>query len=218
VTVPQALAGFAVLAAVLTIIPGLDTALVLRSSLSQGRRHAIATALGICSGAFVWGAAAAVGATALLAASEVAFMALKLAGAAYLVVMGVTMFVRTFLRAALDQPEVTRPAGSVRTAFGRGALTNLLNPKVGVFYIAVIPQFIPEGVPALPMGLLLALVHVLESMVWFAAIILASGLARRWLAGERARRWIDRVTGGVLVGFGAALAVESAPFNRLTPP
>lgn len=208
-TIAQALAGFALLAAVLTIIPGLDTALVLRAALSQGRKHAIATALGINSGAFVWGAAAAVGATALLALSEVAFTALKIAGAVYLVGFGVVMFVRTFTRQHELGALPEERAGSLWAAYGRGALTNLLNPKVGVFYIAVIPQFIPEGVPALPMGLLLALVHNLESVIWFGAIILATGFARRWLAGERARRWIDRVTGGILVGFGVALALES---------
>jgi threonine/homoserine/homoserine lactone efflux protein len=197
------------LAAVLTIIPGLDTALVLRASLAQGRRHAIATALGINSGAFVWGAAAAVGATALLAVSELAFTVLKLAGAVYLVGLGVTMFVKTFVRREQHSLELGAAPGSLWAAYGRGALTNLLNPKVGVFYIAVIPQFIPEGVPPLPMGLLLALVHNLESVLWFGAIIAASGFARRWLAGARARRWIDRVTGGILVGFGVALAVES---------
>jgi threonine/homoserine/homoserine lactone efflux protein len=208
VTIPQALAGFALLAAVLTIIPGLDTALVLRSALTQGRRHAYATALGICSGAFVWGAAAAVGASALLAASEFGFTLLKLAGAAYLLYLGISMFVKTFLRRheAADTP---RPTGSLWAAFGRGALSNLLNPKVGVFYIAVIPQFVPDGVAPLPMGLALGLVHVLESMVWFTAIIFATQFARRWLSSPRSARIIDRVTGGILVGFGVTLALEA---------
>jgi threonine/homoserine/homoserine lactone efflux protein len=134
---------------------------------------------------------------------------LKLAGAVYLVGMGLVMVARTFRPRGPAQTEVTRPVGSIAAAYARGALTNLLNPKVGVFYIAVIPQFIPVGAPALPMGLLLALVHVLESLVWFAAIIVATGFARRWLAGQRARRWIDRGTGGALVGFGIALALES---------
>lgn len=207
-TIPQALAGFALLAAVLTIIPGLDTALVLRSSLTQGRRHAYATAFGICSGAFVWGAAAAVGASALLAASEVGFTILKLAGAVYLVYLGVSMFVKTFVKRE-GVPETERPTGSLWAAFGRGALTNLLNPKVGVFYIAVIPQFVPAGVPPLPMGLALGLVHILESMVWFTAIIFATQFARRWLSSPRSARIIDRVTGGILVGFGVSLAVEA---------
>lgn len=194
----------------LTIIPGLDTTLVLRSSLTQSRAHAYATAFGICSGAFVWGAAAAVGAAALLAASEVAFTALKLAGAAYLLYLGVSMLVTSFRHRAPQPTDApAKPTGRLTTAFGRGLLSNLLNPKVGVFYIALIPQFIPAGVPPLGMGLLLALVHVVESLIWFSAIIVASQLARRWFTNPRVVRWIDRVTGGVLIGFSGVLALEA---------
>ncbi len=211
-TVVSALWSFAFLAALLTIIPGLDTALVLRSSLTQSRAHAYATAFGICSGSFLWGAAAAVGAAALLAASELGFLALKLAGAAYMVYLGVTMIVKS-MRERPDAPKsaVPRPQGSLTAAFGRGALTNLLNPKVGVFYIALIPQFIPDGVLPLGMGLLLALVHVIESLVWFSAIILATQFARQWLTSTRVVKWIDRVTGGILIGFAGLLALESRP-------
>jgi threonine/homoserine/homoserine lactone efflux protein len=212
VTVTSALWSFALLAGLLTIIPGLDTALVLRSSLTQSRSHAYATAFGICSGSFVWGAAAAVGAAALLAASELAFTLLKLAGAAYMVYLGVTMIISSIRRRAeaVALP-VVKPARSYLASFGKGALTNLLNPKVGVFYIALIPQFIPEGVFPLGMGLLLALVHVVESLVWFSAIILATQFARRWLTSPKVVRWIDRVTGGILIGFAALLAIESRP-------
>ena len=211
-TIVQALGSFAVLAALLTIIPGLDTTLVLRSSLTQSRAHAYATAFGICSGAFVWGAAAAVGAAALLAASEVAFTVLKLAGAAYLLYLGISMIVASFRHPALPTSDASaKPAGRLASSFGRGLLSNILNPKVGVFYIALIPQFIPQGVPPLGMGLLLALVHVVESLIWFSAIIFASQVARRWFTNPKVVRWIDRVTGGVLVGFAGVLAVESAP-------
>ena len=211
-TIVQALGSFAVLAALLTIIPGLDTTLVLRSSLTQSRAHAYATAFGICSGAFVWGAAAAVGAAALLAASEVAFTVLKLAGAAYLLYLGISMIVVSFRHTAVPEADTpARPTGRLTAAFGRGLLSNILNPKVGVFYIALIPQFIPQGVPPLGMGLLLALVHVVESLIWFSAIIFASQLARRWFTNPKVVRWIDRVTGGVLVGFAGVLAVESTP-------
>lgn len=209
-TIASALWGFAIVAALLTILPGLDSALILRSALTQSRGHAYATALGIASGTFVWGAAAALGAAALLAASEVGFMILKIVGALYLVYLGVSMIVATIRRKKdehVDAP--ARPMGSRWAAFGRGALTNLLNPKVGVFYIAIIPQFIPDGVAPLAMGLLLALVHVVESIVWFTALIFAAHLARRWLQNPRVARWIDRVTGGVLIGFGALLVVES---------
>ena len=207
-TVASALASFAILAGVLTIIPGPDSALILRSALVQGRKHAYATALGIATGTFVWGAAAAVGAAALLAASELAFTILKVVGALYLAYLGITMIVKSFRRrsAVSDAPA---PVGSLAAAFGRGALTNLLNPKVGVFYIALIPQFIPEGVAPIGMGLLLALVHVVESVVWFTGLILAAHFARQWLSSPRVSAWIDRVTGGVLVAFGAVLAAES---------
>lgn len=208
-SVVEALLGFAVVAALLTIIPGLDTALVLRSALTQSRRQAYATALGICSGSLVWGAAAAVGASAVLAASEVAFTVLKLVGAAYMVYLGVTMLVASFRRPVETADAPAPPKRSLVSAFGRGALTNLLNPKVGVFYIALIPQFIPDGVMPLGMGILLALVHVVESLIWFSAIILATHLARRALSSPRTKRWIDSVTGGVLVVFGTALALES---------
>jgi len=212
VTIAQALGSFAVLAALLTIIPGLDTTLVLRSSLTQSRAHAYSTAFGICSGAFVWGAAAAVGAAALLAASEVAFTVLKLAGAAYLLYLGISMIVASFRHTAVPETDApARPTGRLTAAFGRGLLSNILNPKVGVFYIALIPQFIPQGVPPLGMGLLLALVHVVESLIWFSAIIFASQIARRWFTNPKVVRWIDRVTGGVLVGFAGVLAVESTP-------
>jgi len=210
VSIAQALWSFALLAGLLTIIPGLDTALVLRSSLTQSRTHAYFTAFGICSGAFVWGAAAAVGAAALLAASELAFTGLKWAGAAYMLYLGVTMIVASFRAGPMgNQTAPTTPKGSRGAAFGRGALTNLLNPKVGVFYIALIPQFIPAGVFPLGMGLLLALVHVVESLIWFSAIILATQFAKHWLTSARVVRWIDRVTGGVLIAFAGILVFES---------
>jgi len=210
VGVAEALGGFALVAALLTILPGPDSALILRSALVQGRKHAYATALGIASGTFVWGAAAALGAAALLAASEFGFMVLKIVGAVYLAYLGITMIVKSFRNRAVVS-DTPAPVGSLAAAFGRGALTNLLNPKVGVFYIALIPQFIPEGVAPIGMGLLLALVHVVESVVWFTGLILAAHFARKWLSSPRVSAWIDRVTGGVLVAFGAVLAAESRP-------
>jgi threonine/homoserine/homoserine lactone efflux protein len=200
----QALAGFALVAGLLTIIPGLDTALVLRSSISAGRGHGFATALGICTGALVWGAAAAVGATAILVASEVAFTVLKLAGAAYLAYLGISLLVQ---KPANAQHPAVR-VGTLKASYGKGVLTNLLNPKVGVFYIAIIPQFIPEGTVPLLMGLALALVHVVESMVYFTAIIFATHAARRLFVERRVTRWVDRVTGGVLLAFAGILVAE----------
>lgn len=210
-TVAEAIGGFALVAALLTILPGPDSALVLRSALVQGRRPAIATALGINTGSLVWGAAAGVGAAALISASEVAFTALKLAGAVYLAYLGIRMLVASFRRSdsGPEVPTALAPEHSLWAAFGRGALTNLLNPKVGAFYVALIPQFLPEGASPLAMGLVLALVHVVESVIWFAVLIVAAETARAWLSSPRVSRWIDRVTGGFLLAFAGLLAVES---------
>lgn len=202
----NALAGFALVAGLLTLVPGLDTALVLRSSVSAGRRHGLATALGIGTGALVWGAAAAVGATAILVASELAFTVLKLAGAAYLAYLGVSLLVQNFRGAQRD--EVVVRTTSLRGSYLRGVLTNLLNPKVGIFYIALIPQFIPPGTVPILMGLALALVHIVESMLWFSAIILATHAARRLFADRKVTRWVDRVTGAMLLAMAGFIAVE----------
>lgn len=93
-------------------------------------------------------------------------------------------------------------------AWARGALTNLLNPKIGVFYVALLPQFLPQEAPPLLGGLLLAMVHNAEGMLWFTVLIFGAGAARSWLERPPARRVIDRVTGTVLVGFGLRLALS----------
>lgn len=209
-TFTQALLGFAALAAVLTIIPGLDTALVLRSALARGASFAIATALGIGTGALVWGAAAAVGAAALLAASELAYRLLTLAGAVYLVYLGVMLIVRASSASAAASDADSVPAvPSHWRGFLTGVWTNLLNPKVGAFYLATIPQFVPPGTSPLGMGLLLAGVHDVLSVLWFALIIAIASYARRWLAQPRVLRMIDRVAGVAFVGFGVKLALPS---------
>jgi threonine/homoserine/homoserine lactone efflux protein len=208
-TLVQALLGFALVAGLITIIPGLDTALVLRAALTQTKTHAWASAIGIGAGSLIWGVAAAVGASALLAASEVAFTILKLAGAAYMVFLGIRLIVTSFRNGVHELPAVERPGGSVRAAFVRGLLNNLLNPKVGVFYVATIPQFLAVGVAPLWMGLLLALVHDAESIIWFAALIYGAHAPRRWLNSPRVERIVDRVTGSILIAFGAVVASES---------
>ena len=208
----QALLSFAVVAGLLTLVPGIDTALVLRSSISRSRRFAFATALGINTGTMVWGIAAAVGVSALLAASELAYRALTLAGAGYMVWLGASLLWKSRATApAAGLADVTGPALPGRQLF-RGWLTgtgtNLLNPKVGVFYIATIPQFIPAGTPPLLMGVLLAGVHCVLGLAWSTFLIYGVGLASRWLKGARSVKIIDRITGTVLVGFGLRLALE----------
>ncbi|WP_411375147.1 LysE family translocator [Arthrobacter sp. MPF02] len=209
-TITQALLSFAVVAGLLTLVPGIDTALVLRSSLTRSRSYAFATALGISTGAMIWGVAAAVGVSALLAASELAYRALTLAGAAYMVWLGASLVRKSWKGGAPAEAEavaVPARAGLFR-AWLTGTGTNLLNPKVGVFYIATIPQFIPAGVSPLFMGVVLAGVHSALTMAWFALLIFGTGYASKWLKGPRTVRIIDRITGTVLVGFGVKLALQ----------
>lgn len=211
-TYSQAILGFGMVALVLTLVPGLDTTLVLRSALVRGRGYAVMTGLGVSAGALIWGVAAAVGASALLAASEVAYRLVTLGGALYMGYLGASLIILTFRRhrhrQAVESPELPAQRGGRVRAFLSGAGTNILNPKVGVFYLAVIPQFIPVGASPLAMGLVLASVHVVLTMAWFSVIIVGAQLARRWLASERALTIIDRVAGVVLIGFGARLALE----------
>jgi threonine/homoserine/homoserine lactone efflux protein len=206
VTLGTAVLTFTLVAAVLTLTPGLDTALVLRAALTRSRREAMATAAGIVAGLFVWGAAAAVGVSALLTASEPAFDVLRYAGAAYLVVFGVRMLVRAARsrQEAPATPEAER--GSPWRAARLGLGTNLLNPKVGVFYVALLPQFVPSGSDPLAVGLLLAGVHAVLSLAWFGALIALAGGLGRWLRRPDTARAIDGLTGVTLVGFGLRLA------------
>jgi len=211
VTLTQAVFSFAVVAGLLTLVPGIDTALVLRSSITRTRSYAFSTALGISTGAMVWGVAAAVGVSALLAASELAYRALTLAGAGYMVWLGVSLLWKSRAKAgtAAEPAEASVPAarsGHLVRGWATGAGTNLLNPKVGVFYIATIPQFIPAGTSPLLMGVVLAGVHCLLTMVWFTLLIFGSQVASKWLKGPRSIKMVDRITGTVLVGFGLKLA------------
>src|SRR4051794_7604956 len=147
-TLPTAVLGFAAVAAALTVTPGLDTALVLRSAMTGRRRMAAATAAGIVAGLFVWGAAAAAGVSALLTASQLAYDVLRFTGAAYLVWFGG----RLLWRALRPGPTVDAVLPGDRSAWRAvrlGLVTNLLNPKVGVFYVALLPQFVPPGADAL---------------------------------------------------------------------
>jgi threonine/homoserine/homoserine lactone efflux protein len=219
------LASFAVVAGLLTIIPGLDTALVVRTTVAQGRRRGFAVAVGICTGCLIWGAAAAVGVSALLVASRLGYDAVRAAGAVYLTWLGATMLWHTrgrhatsgrgpsggqpATRRSAEDGATRRPAESSVRSWLRGTTTNLLNPKIGAFYVAMLPQFIPAHASHLLTGLVLAGVHDAEGIVWFTGLISTVHLARRFLDSNRARKVMDRITGTVLIGFGLKLALSS---------
>ena len=198
----SSLIAFTLAAALLTLTPGLDTALVLRTAAAEGGRRALAAALGICLGCLAWGALVAVGLGVLLEASELAYLALKWVGAAYLLYLGVRLVLLPPGEAEGDAP----PAPASASWFLRGLLTNLLNPKVGAFYVSFLPQFIPAGAAVAPTTLLLAAIHSALGLLWFLLLIGAT----RPLAGILRRpglvRGLDRVTGLVLIFFGLRLA------------
>ncbi|MBV9358076.1 MAG: LysE family translocator [Chloroflexi bacterium] len=202
---------FAAVAGLLTIVPGLDTAMVLRSAVARGRKHGFATAVGVNTGALVWGAGAAMGVSALLTASTIAYTVLRVAGALYMVWLGSRLLIRALRGTGGDPGLESHDAGGggLARSWSRGLMTNLLNPKIGAFYVAILPQFIPAHASHLAVGLLLAFVHDLEGITWFTAIILGTHSIRRLISARGARRAIDGATGATLVGFGLKLGLSS---------
>lgn len=143
----------------------------------------------------------------MLLASPWAFELLRWAGVAYLLWIGLRMIVSAVRGRAVAEQSVA-PGGTVWGGIRQGAATNLLNPKVGAFYVAVLPQFIPADAPAALWGLALAAIHALISAVWLAALLSVARVARRWLQKPTAVRAIDATSGAVITGFAGALAWE----------
>lgn len=205
-TIAQALVAFCIAAGLLTIAPGLDTALVLRTAAAEGPKDAALAGLGVVMGCVTWGAAVALGLGALLAASQIAFTVLKWAGALYLVWLGFNLILKPRSRLAPEVADGTPPPNS-RSWLGRGYLTNLLNPKVGVFYVSFLPQFLPAHVPAAPFIFLLAVLHASMGIAWFAVLIVATRPIARALKRPSVLRRLDRLTGVVFLSFGVKLAL-----------
>jgi len=200
---------FTLAAAALTIAPGVDTMLVIRNVLRGGRRDGVVTTFGICSGFFVLATLSACGASILLMHSTTAFHVVKLAGAGYLGWLGLQS-----LRSAVRTPQAstTLEAGkpvrmiAARHCFVEGLLSNVLNPKAAVFYLAFLPQFIGPTEPVLAKSLLLAGIHYIEGILWLAALSIMLDQTRRFLLQSAMRRVLDGLCGIVLIGFGARLA------------
>jgi len=199
---------FIAAASLLTVTPGVDTAIVLRTATLEGRRQAVLAAAGICLGCLAWGVAVSLGLGALLQASELGYTAVKFAGAAYLIWLGSRLVFKP--RASFDTGAGTATSANGQ-AFWRGLLTNLLNPKVGVFYVTFLPQFVPLGTDVAAYSFFLACLHVLLSLAWFAALIAATIPLGKLLRRPALTKALDRVTGGVLVAFGVRLATSTAP-------
>ena len=199
---------FSILAGILVLIPGLDFALVLRYATTKSRQSAIIVMLGITSGLFVWGAFAALGISAILQASQTAFNILKLVGALYMMWMGIG-FIRNSMNKDNTSPEDHNRIGNKRT-FTNGLLSNLLNPKAGVFYLSVLPQFIPEDSNHLLFGVALTGIHALITIVFFTALILFIETLKEFFMRPRVIKNMERISGIAVIGFGARLLLSNS--------
>jgi threonine/homoserine/homoserine lactone efflux protein len=202
-----ALAAFTVAAALIVLLPGPDTLVTIRSIVRGGRSSGLATAGGILVGLTIWIGMAALGLAAVLRASEVGYAVLRIVGACYLVWLGVQSLRAMRRGAPVVQGEPRR--GLLGTGFTAGLTTNLLNPKVGVFFVTFLPGFVPSGYPVGPTSLLFGAVFLVLSIVYYIVLLALATRVTGWMAAPRVRRRMDALTGTVLVGFGVRLAVES---------
>lgn len=208
-----ALLAFCAVAAVLTITPGADTLLVLRNAMRGGWTDGMATMLGISSGLLVHATLSALGLSVLLQRSAEAYRLVQWAGAAYLIWLGVDSWRRS--RRVGDAEPATAGSGRLSVApqrsFGEGFLTNLLNPKVALFYLALLPQFVGSESGALPRSLFLASIHIGMGVFWLGGLSLTVNASRRWVRRGGVRRWTERVSGLLLVALGVRLAFDRRP-------
>jgi threonine/homoserine/homoserine lactone efflux protein len=180
-------------------------ALVAKITLDRGRRAALMTSLGICSGLLVHATASALGLSVILATSAEAFTIVKLAGAAYLAYLGLRSLRDSF---GVDDAPVTVVRGRAATPFFQGLLNNVLNPKVAVFYLTFLPQFIDPTGNVLAQSLLFALAHAAMGIAWLTAYAYVLARLSAFFARRGVRAWLERVTGAVLVALGLRLAFE----------
>lgn len=199
-------AAYLVVAALLIVTPGPDMALVTRNAFSAGRRAASFTAFGVGIGIFGWACASALGVGSLLERSVVAFAVLKIAGGLYLGYLGVRSLLGGRGHAAPAALASRRPLGD-GVALKQGILGNMLNPKAGVIFVSVLPQFVRPGDPPLRLALMLVAFEVMI-VAWlnlYGALISRAGRSRY---GDRLRHGLERATGVVLIGLGLRLATE----------
>ena len=221
---PQLLA-FIAAGLLLNLTPGPDVFFIITNALRSGARAGLVASLGITAGCCVHIVAAAVGVSALVAASATAFMALKWIGAAYLVYVGAAMLLA---RRPVDAPDLiagcaqrTGPGGdfglnpSMASVFRRGFLTNTLNPKVALFFLAFVPQFIsPQAAHPSLVFLALGLLFNFNALwVNFGWALAAAWMARRVGAVHQAMHWLERTAGAIFIGFGIKLALSDHPLN-----
>jgi threonine/homoserine/homoserine lactone efflux protein len=206
----ESVLAFVAVAAVLSVTPGAATALVVRSALRGGTREALLAIAGNSVGVLTWALLSAIGVAAVVAASQVAFEVLKLAGAVVLVVLGVQALLRSRpSRARTETAAPDRPAArSDRAALRDAILTSLANPKLSVFFVALFPQFVPDGAPVLPLTVLMGVLVVTIDLAWYSLLAVLVIRAQRAFRAAFARH-LERLTGTVLVALGVRLALAN---------
>lgn len=198
----HAAVAFVPFAAMLAVSPGPATAMVIQSAARGGRSYAVRAMLGDAAGLGLWAVASMLGVSALVVASEAAFAALKVVGGIVLIAYGVA----AIRRSRRHEPAAVHEPRARRGAFRMGLLTALSNPKVGLFYVALLPQFVPAGHAVLPATLLLAGIQISLSCAWYFAIASAVGRARQ--AFTRRRAQIQAASGAVMIGFGMKVLAD----------
>ena len=196
----------------LTITPGVDSVLVIRNSARGGSKDGMYTSIGICLGLFAHALISAAGLSLILLSSAELFTLLKLAGAAYLIWLGVQSIRSALKHQTLPYESVSSVAKvSVFRSLREGLLSNVLNPKTIVFYMAFLPQFIDPDHPPIPQALMMAGIHFVLAMLWQGGLVLMVKRARVWLQQPKVSKTLDSITGLILVAFGARLVTSSAP-------
>jgi threonine/homoserine/homoserine lactone efflux protein len=206
---------FLVLAALLTITPGADTVLTLRNTISGGTRDGLLTMAGVVSGVVFQPLLAALGVAALFVRLPIAFAFVKLAGAFYLVYLGIQSLREAAHWWRTRQPNDVGLASILASRnpwkpYREGFLTNALNPKIAIFYFAVLPQFIKADDPVLLKSMAMASCHYLMGAVWLGGLALAAGRARALLIRPRVKATLEGLSGLAMIGFGARLAFARA--------
>lgn len=203
-----ALVSFTLASVLIVLLPGPDSLVVVRGLVRGGRRGGALAAAGVLCGLGVWVSATALGISALLRASEVGYDVLKVVGACYLLWLGFRSL--TSLRRTIEQPAAVEALEAIRSGFWAGFLTDILNPKVGVFFVSFLPGFIPSDAGSIGWVTLgFGAWYTLLSALYFAALVAVSSTVAGWMSSARIRRRLDAATGLVLVAFGLRLATEA---------
>jgi threonine/homoserine/homoserine lactone efflux protein len=201
------LLAFAGISLLLAVTPGPDMAVVTKNALAHGRRGVFLTTTGIALALAIWITGTAVGLSAIVRASSELLLVLKLIGAAYLAYLGIRTLIESRRRPD-DLLAGTPPAAPAHVIFRQGFLSALSNPKLGVFFVTFLPQFVMPGQELLPRLLLLGLIFAVIGWVWMNVYGLLVTRIRDFITAPRVRQWMERITGVVLLGFGARLAAE----------